>query len=172
MSGRQMAQTTGASGAAAPRPSEAHLLALGKLSFLAGFCPVHRRFPGYALSALFFPAVNAGAVRFFEDENGATAAALIWARLSDEVSEQMLYQKIPPTQAEWTAGHNLWFIDLIAPFGHGPQVARHIARQPPEGRFFFARMGSEGRVRKVVEGDASRGRRGLVQAFLMHDEAA
>lgn len=170
MSGRQKAQTGGASGAGAVRPTEAHLIALGKLSFLAGFCPVHRRFPGHALSALFFPAVNAGAVRFFEDDNGATAAALIWARLSEEVSHRMLFQKIPPTQAEWTAGQKLWFIDLIAPFGHGPQVARHIARHPPKEPFFFARMGPDGQVRKVVEGDSSRGRRGFVQALLLNAE--
>ena len=172
MSSRSLTGKAGATGAKAMRPTEAHLLALGKLSFLAGFCPLHRRFPGHALTALFVPAVNTGTVRFFEDENGATAAALIWARLTDEVSERMLFDKIPPSQADWTAGDNLWFLDLLAPFGHGPALARHIARKPPEGPFFFARLGTDGRVRKVVEGDATRGRRGLVHAFQIRNEAA
>lgn len=172
MSSRHTSTRAGAAGPAPVRPSEAHLLALGKLSYLAGFCPLHRKFPGHALSALFFPAVNADCVRFFEDQNGATAAALIWARLSDEVAHRMVHDGIPPSGSEWAAGLNLWFIDLIAPFGHGPQVARHIARHPPEGPFFFARLGTDGRVRKIVEGDASRGRRGLVRAFALQDEAA
>ncbi len=111
-------------------------------------------------------------MRFFEDEHGATAAALIWARLSGEVSERMLYESIPPTTEEWIAGDTLWFIDLIAPFGHGAQVARHIARNPPNEPFFFARMGAGGQVHKVVEGDATRGRRGLVQAVIVDEEAA
>ena len=111
-------------------------------------------------------------MRFFEDENGATAAALIWARLSDAVSERMLFEKIPPTGEEWAAGRNLWFLDLIAPFGHGRAVARHIARNPPEGPFFYARMDEAGNVRKVVEGDATRGKRGLVQTFRFDREAA
>ena len=78
----------------------------------------------------------------------------------------MLFQKTPPSSDEWAAGPNLWFIDLIAPFGHGTMVARHIARNPPEGAFYFARMGAGGTVSKVVQGDASQGRRGLVKAFL------
>lgn len=154
-------------GAAPNRPSNDHLLALGKLTFLAAFCPMHRFFPGHGLASLFFPAVNNDCVRFFEDEHGATAAALIWARLSDDVSERMLFQKIPPDTEEWAAGTNLWFIDLIAPFGHAGMVARHIARHPPEGPFYFARMGEGGVVDKVVQGDASKGRRGLVRAFQM-----
>jgi len=165
MSSRQTSEQTRLTGRAAVCPSDAHLLALGKLAFLAGFCPLHRRFPGHALSALFFPAVNNNAVRFFEDGNGATAAALIWARLSDEVSERMLIERIPPTSEEWVAGEHLWFLDLIAPFGHGKQVARHIARAPPAEPFFFARLGPDGRLCKVVEGDATRGRRGFVRAF-------
>ncbi|WP_298494944.1 toxin-activating lysine-acyltransferase [uncultured Maritimibacter sp.] len=147
------------------RPRDEHIVALGKLTFLAAFCPLHKTYPGAALASLFFPAINSNCVRFFEDENGATAAALIWARLSDEVSERMLFEHVPPDASEWASGTNLWFMDLIAPFGHGPEVARHIARNPPEGRFFFARLGKGGKVRKVVEGDASRGRRAFVQTY-------
>ncbi len=165
MSSRQVSFDAGATGHGGMGPSDQHLLALGKLAFLAGFCPLHRRFPGHALSALFFPAINNNAVRFFDDENGATAAALIWARLSDEVSERMLIDRIPPTTDEWTAGNKLWFLDLIAPFGHGRQVARLIARSPPAEPFCFARLGPHGELCKVVEGDATRGRRGLVRAF-------
>lgn len=167
------AKTRGAAPAPRPRgPTDEHLLALGKLSFLAGYCPLHRGYRGSVLASLFFPAVNHGCVRFFKDEGGATAAALIWARLTDKVAERMLHDRVLPGEADWIAGPNLWFLDLIAPFGHGRQIARHIARHPPEGAFRFARLDRAGNLRKVVLGDATRGRRGLVQAVLYADEVA
>lgn len=156
---------------ASVRPKDAQLLALGKLSYLASYCPLHKRFPGHALASIFFPAINNNCVRFFENEDGDVAAALIWARLTDEVSERMLFKNAPPTTEEWAAGPNLWFMDILAPFGHGAMVARHIARNPPEGPFFFARVGADGAVSKVVQADASRGRRGVVNAFRMNEAA-
>lgn len=167
------AKARGAQGAPRPKgPTDEHLLALGKLCFLAGFCPLHRGYRGSVMAGLFFPAVNHGCVRFFEDDKGATAAALIWARLTDDAADRMLHERILPGEAEWTAGPNLWFLDLIAPFGHGRQVARHIARNPPEGPFHFARLDQGGNLRKRVMGDASRGRRGLVTARHYEVEAA
>ena len=161
---------SGAPGAGAG-PSEAHVLSLGRLSFLAGYCPLHRQFPVSALSRLFIPAINHDCVRFFENEQGNVAAALIWARLSDSVSERMIYDQTPPDQSEWASGTNLWFLDILAPFGQGGQIARHIARNPPEGPFYFARLGKGGQVRKVVRGDASKRRKGRVQAFFFDGQA-
>lgn len=151
-------------------PSEADLLSLGQLAFLAGYCPLHRQFPARALSRLFIPAINHNCVRFFENEQGHVAAALIWARLSDAVSERMIYDQQPPDEAEWASGSNLWFLDILAPFGQGRQIARHIARNPPEGPFYFARLGKTGQVRKVVRGDASKRRKGRVQAFFINSK--
>lgn len=152
-------------------PDDAQLNSLGKLFYLASYCELHRKFPARSLSNLFFPAVSNNCVRFFENEGGMTAAALIWARLSDEVSERMLYDKVPPKPDEWVSGNNLWFLDLLAPFDHGSQVARHIARNPPAGPFYFARLGKGDIVRKVVRGDASGRASGRVHAFFL-DQAA
>ena len=146
-------------------PTDGDLSAFGKLSFLASFCPLHRTIPVAFLSKLFLPAIEHDCVRFFENENNKTCAALIWAKLSDDVTEQMIYSGRTPRPDEWTSGHNLWFLDLLAPFGHGRMVAREIARKPPEGPFYFARLDKQGYVRKVVQGDASRPIRHRVQAF-------
>lgn len=134
-------------------PREAQIYALGQLSYLATYCPLHRQFPASALSRLFIPAINHNCVRFFENEDGSVAAALIWARLSDEVGARMLFDQKPPNEAEWVGGSNLWFLDLLAPFGHGRQAARILARDPPGEPFYFARMGKGGAVRKVMRGD-------------------
>jgi cytolysin-activating lysine-acyltransferase len=170
MSSRQ-ANPARAARTGTPPPGNEQMLALGKLSFLASFCPLHRTYPGHALASVFIPAVNNSCVRFFENEDGATAAALIWARLDEDVSRRMLFDGVPPTSAEWAAGDTLWFIDLLAPFGHGRTVAREIARHPPDVPFYFARLDRRGQVKKVVEGDRNRGRRGLVRAHFT-DEVA
>lgn len=137
-------------------PTESELLSIGKLQFLASFCPKHQRMPAFALARIFYPALNNNCVRFFENEHGKTAAALIWARLSDEVSNRMLRDRIPPKEDEWASGGTLWFLDLLAPFGHGRIVAREIARNPPPEAFYFARLDSQGGVQRVVCGDATR----------------
>jgi cytolysin-activating lysine-acyltransferase len=151
-----------AGGASDSEESEKQLLALGRLSFLAAFCPLHRSFPGSALARIFIPAINNDCVRFFQNEAGQTCAALIWARLSEEVSTRMLYDRIPPDSAEWAAGSDLWFVDILAPFDHGRIVARHVARNPPPEPFRFARLGPDGKLRKIVRGDSTV-RRGRVQ---------
>ncbi len=122
------------------------------------------------MARLFFPAINNDCVRLFKNDDGHVCAALIWARLSDDVSERMLFEREPPDATEWTSGTNLWFLDVLAPFNHGTMIARHIARNPPEGPFYFARLGRGGLVRKVVRGDGSR-RDGRVRAFFVeHDK--
>lgn len=144
-------------------------LSLGRLHFLASFCPLHRQFPAAALARLFIPAVNHDCVRFFENDQKQVCAALIWARLTDTVSERMLFDQVPPDASEWASGPNLWFLDILAPFDHGRMIARHIARNPPEGPFYFARLGKGGQPRKVVRGDAS-ARRNRVRAYFVDAE--
>ncbi|PSL18173.1 toxin-activating lysine-acyltransferase [Shimia abyssi] len=136
-------------------PTDAELLSIGKLHFLASFCPLHRRLPEAALARIFYPALNNECVRFFENEHGKTAAALIWARLSEDVAERLTQTGRLPSETEWAGGQRLWFVDLIAPFGHGRHVARTIARNPPKEPFWFARIDDKGALRKVVRGDAS-----------------
>ena len=138
-----------------PTEMDKQLLSLGRLHFLASFCPMHSRFSSAALARLFIPAVNHDCVRFFDNDQGMVSAALIWARLSDEVSERMIYDNTPPKADEWASGSNLWFLDVLAPFHHGRVVARHIARNPPDTPFYFARLDDQGRVRKVVCGNAA-----------------
>jgi len=127
---------------------------------------MHRKFPAEGLSRLFIPAINNDCVRFFENDDGHVCAALIWARLTDEVSNRMVFKREPPKPEEWCSGSNLWFLDVLAPFNHGRMIARHIARNPPDGPFYFARLGREGAVRKVVKGDASHPGN-TVQAFFV-----
>ena len=125
----------------------------GALTFLAARCPLHGRYSAAQLNQCFMPAVEHGCVRLFQNADGLPCAALIWARLSPDVSRRMIAENKPPAPADWVSGSQLWFMDILAPFGHGKVVARHIARNPPEEAFHFARINSEGRVRKVINVD-------------------
>jgi len=137
-------------------PTDDSLLSLGKLQYLASYCPLHSKFPSALLARLFVPAIDNGCVRFFATADGRPGAALIWARLSDDAVTRMILDKAPPGPDDWASGSNLWFLDLIAPFGQGAQVARHIARNPPAEPFWFARVDQNGRLKRVVQGEASR----------------
>lgn len=148
------------------------IAAFGALSFLAAHCPVHQKHSAATLRRLFFPAAENGCVRFFQNDNGVPCAALICARLSDEVSDRMIYDNQPPKPNEWNSGPNLWFLDLLAPFDHGAEIARYIARNPPNCPFHFARVGDDGKIRKVVCGDASGGKNGIVHSYTIPRQAA
>ena len=156
----------------APVPMPESIATFGALSFLAAHCPLHSRFSAGLLRTLFLPAAEHNCVRLFQNDKGVPCAGLIWARLSDEVSERMVYDNQPPKSDEWNSGQNLWFLDLIAPFDHGADIARHIARNPPDGPFYFGRIGADGKIRKVVYADAGKGKRGLVQSYSVDRRAA
>lgn len=130
-------------------PHEA-LSTYGALSLLASQCPLHSTFLQKTLNKIFLPAIEHNSVRIFWTTDKKPCAALIWARLSDEVSQRMVTENRTPNPSEWNSGDHLWFLDLIAPFGHGKDIARHFARKPPNEAFSFARIGPDGRLRKVV----------------------
>ena len=123
----------------------------GALSLLAAHCPLHKTFSAQLLNRLFLPAVEHKSVRIFRTSQNKPCAALIWARLSDEVSSRMFSEHRPPGPDEWNSGHHLWFLDLIAPFGHGKDVARNLARNPPQEAFSFARVGADQKLRKLID---------------------
>ena len=122
----------------------------GALSLLAAHCPLHQSYSAALLNRLFLPAIEHQSVRIFRTATNQPCAALIWARLSPKVSSMMFSQNRPPRANEWKSGDHLWFLDIIAPFGHGKDIARTLARNPPNEAFSFARIGASGKIRKLV----------------------
>lgn len=160
-----------AQGAAAlPIPEAISLY--GALTFLAARCPQHARYSARQLNQLFMPAVEHGCVRLFQNADGLPCAALLWARLSPEVAGRMVRDNTAPKPEEWASGSELWFMDILAPFGHGKAVARHIARNPPAESFHFARLGADGRIARVLSVDGAGGdRRAMRPRILAAAEA-
>ncbi|MEP2202611.1 MAG: toxin-activating lysine-acyltransferase [Roseobacter sp.] len=123
----------------------------GALSLLAAHCPLHKSYSAELLNRLFLPAIEHKSVRIFRTSNNQPCAALIWARLSQRVSSRMFTDHRPPRAKEWNSGEHLWFLDIIAPFGHGKDIARNLVRNPPSEAFSFARIGTDRKIRKLVE---------------------
>ncbi len=123
----------------------------GALSLLAAHCPLHKSYSAELLNRLFLPAIEHKSVRIFRTATNQPCAALIWARLSSHVSSRMLSHNCPPKAKEWNSGDHLWFLDIIAPFGHGKDIARNLARNPPNEAFSFARIGADRKIHKIVE---------------------
>ena len=123
----------------------------GALSLLAAHCPLHKSYSAELLNRLFLPAIEHKSVRIFRTSNNQPCAALIWARLSKPVSSRMFSHNRPPRAKEWNSGEHLWFLDIIAPFGHGKDIARNLVRNPPNEAFSFARIGADRKIRKLVE---------------------
>lgn len=141
--------TTTGSSTLSPLPDS--LATYGALMLLAAHCPRHKTYPAELLNRLFLPAVEHKSVRLFRTSSGQPCAALIWARLSEDIALRMFTENRPPKACEWNSGHHLWFLDLLAPFGHGAEIARHLARNPPKEAFSFARVGPDNKLRKLVE---------------------
>jgi cytolysin-activating lysine-acyltransferase len=104
-------------------------------------------------------------LRVIRDQDKYPRAALLWAYVSDEVHEALQERGGVLRPHEWNSGPHLWLLDVLAPFGHGLQIARYIARNPPPHTFWYIRSSEDGRVRKVVECDVTRGRRGFLRAL-------
>ena len=138
-------------GASASVPLPDSIATYGALSLLAAHCPLHRTYSAELLNRLFLPAIEHKSVRIFRTSNNQPCAALIWARLSQTVASTMVTCNRPPKANEWNSGTHLWFLDLIAPFGHAGEIARHLARNPPKEAFSFARLGADRKIRKFVE---------------------
>lgn len=153
-------------------PTDDDMLALGRLQFLAAYCPLHKTYSAALLSRLFFPAINNDCVRFFENADKKICAALIWARLDEDAADRMIHGGMLPDDTTWSSGDMLWFIDLLAPFGHGRSIARHIARNPPDEPFCFARLNAKGKVHKIVEGDRNAGDGDRLRAFVLNSKGA
>lgn len=152
---------------AAPDPTS--LLTLGELGYLCALCPEHKHWSAEYLHSLLLPPVLLRQVRIFRDDRKAPRAAMLWAYLSDELHSQLRDKGKPFGPKGWNTGSHLWLMDVIAPFGHGRDVGRVIARMPPNRTFHYLRMWPDRTVRRVVECDPRRGRRGLIEVARQFD---
>ncbi len=99
---------------------------LGRLALLAATAS---SFGAYRLDqaiSILHAALMTGQYRLYVDANERPSAALIWAFLNDEMTEEYLEKGRLPNIAAWTSGPDLWLLSIIAQGGHYRQVVDDI----------------------------------------------
>lgn len=99
-------------------PSEDDLAAYGALSFLYTRSDAHQNVSLAEIRRVIQPAVDFHFYHIFRDPAGVPVAGAVWAFLGrDAQREYATTGKIAPRN--WRTGHNLWIVEIIAPFGAG-----------------------------------------------------
>ncbi len=133
---------------------------LGKLALLAA---TTSSFGGYRLDqaiSILHAALVTGQYRLYVDENERPSAALIWAFLDEEMTEEYLVKGRLPNVAAWTSGPDLWLLSIIAKGGHVRQLVKdiegelfaghdpiHVLRPSRHGDRRVVAFGRDGKVR-------------------------
>lgn len=125
----------------------------GHVAWLMAKEPEYREYPLAAMTHWLEVPIGLGQIQVFFDPVMHTPVGYVtWAWLSAEVEERW---KNDPSMllhySEWNEGDRLWIMDLVAPFGHAPDIARHLRRHgfPGHARASSLRRDAEGNVRKI-----------------------
>lgn len=136
----------------APLPDDprARMLLLGEVMWLLLQSPLHRLLTVAAAEAFFVAPLGMGRLRFFR--RGAAPVGLVTvAHLSAEAEARYLAGEEPLRPGDWASGPQLWFIDMIAPFGDGRAISSDMRRRIPPGQVGKAtRRNADGSLKRVV----------------------
>lgn len=86
--------------------------------------PIHRKWPLEGIVRCFWPPLLLNQYRG-RIENGKLVWLVTWATLTDEAGDGLISGKRPLQSADWNAGKNLWFVDVIGP-GRGREMIREM----------------------------------------------
>ncbi|WP_234803957.1 toxin-activating lysine-acyltransferase [Ensifer adhaerens] len=96
------------------------------------------------------PALLAEQYKIYFDENGKPLAFLTWALVDNECHEALLCHGRNPPPDRWTSGENLWFIDIVAPFGGTLHIIRDIQRNHfPHVHAHSIKRNQDGSIKRV-----------------------
>lgn len=103
--------------------------ALGAATWLWMHSAAHRNFPLHGLSRLLLPPITRAQFAL-GSRAGQPVFYIAWARFDGAAEGR--YLRRHPLQiatADWASGDRLWITDLVAPFGHAPEVYRWVLRE-------------------------------------------
>ncbi len=103
--------------------------ALGAATWLWMHSPAHRNMPLLALSRLLLPAITRAQFALGSSA-GQPLFYVAWATF-DRAAEGRYVSRHPLEleAADWCSGERLWITDLVAPFGHAPELVSWLRRQ-------------------------------------------
>ena len=121
---------------------------LGETAWLLSQSKMHDRIQLDEMGALFFYPESLGQMRRWY-RNGGPVGLATWAWLDSDTTDIYLETGQIPT-GRWQSGPDLWFVDLIAPFGDATAITRELRQIIPEGgQAYSARWSDTGQLLKV-----------------------
>lgn len=140
-----------------PPPSDApgasleeKFLLLGEATYLFMNSPVHRTYPVHQLLSFVLTPLRLGQARMYRSAKGPVGF-VAWAYLTVEASESYSRGRRVLLPEDWNAGDQLWFVEFVAPFGHGPRIVEDLRRNVfPFSQARSLHRHSDGRPPKVV----------------------
>jgi len=122
-----------------------------QLALLWFASPLHGSWPVQLMKTSVVPAVAHQSNLVFS-EGPRLVGYISWACLTEENEAKYIANPHQLLLRDWVGGDRLWFIDLIAPYGHLGQMVRHLKthRFPTQtGRFMRVKKGND--TAKVVK---------------------
>lgn len=101
--------------------------ALGCMDFLALDSQLHQSWPVVSVEDKFLPALEQGQCKIYYSQD-KPSAFVIWAFVDDATHQRLLKDGVTPDSSKWNSGDNLWFIDIVAPFGNALCIVRDLQR--------------------------------------------
>ena len=108
--------------------------AVGAMLMLCWQAELYRDWTADDLEYHFVPPLQAGQCKIYFDADRNPVAFVTWALVNKEHHAVLLDTGHTPPPDAWSSGDELWFIDIVAPFGHAPSIVRDMKRNVFEGR--------------------------------------
>lgn len=145
--------TTGAT--QSPANADRAMADLGRMAWLAARADIYRERSVHSLLEWLSVPVALGQYRIYAAADGRPLAFVTWALLDAEAECRHLAlargaaAEIDPRR-DWSSGDRIWFLDLVAPFGHCRQVCADLRRNVFPGRSARTlRIGPEARPARL-----------------------
>lgn len=120
---------------------------IGELAEIAMHMPVLAEMELRFLNEVFLRPYDLGQLRRWHRGERIVGVAT-WAWLSESAAKAMLADGGVAPEA-WQSGDQLWFIDVIAPFGDMPAISRDLRSLFPGVTGHSVRWNEDGTVRKI-----------------------
>lgn len=87
------------------------------IRWLMSHSEIHKDYTQHQINRGIWPSLHYEQYRIFRDDDNRPVCYISWAFLDDEASEAFRYKRRDLQPEEWRAGHHIWIVNMIAPFG-------------------------------------------------------
>lgn len=123
---------------------------LGQTIGLLAASPIHSKWSVADVARLIRTPLVLGQARLFYDNGRGPVGFVSWAYLTPKARDGFLNRTRKLNALDWNAGDELWFIDLIAPYGHMKQIHRQLREMSwRTNTAHWARSYGTGKVQKI-----------------------